>query len=81
MLFLGSVGFAERFLNRHLSAARQGKEADFPTPGRSAGITKATHMDVNKKLLEIQQWSKAPSPVGFVPWCMANSDLNIGCND
>lgn len=76
MLLLGSVGFAEKFLNRHLNEATQGKEADFPTPGRPAGTTETTH-----KLLEVQQWSKATSPVGFIPWCRAYSDLNIGCND
>lgn len=46
MLLLASVGFAEKFLTRHLSEARQGKEADFATPGRSAGITKTTHKGV-----------------------------------
>lgn len=66
MLLLGSVEFAESFLNRHLAEGTQGKVADFPTSGRCAGTTEIPHKDV-KKLLETQQWSKAPSPVGFLP--------------
>lgn len=79
VLLLGSLEFAEGFLNRRLSEARQGKEADFPTSGRSAGITETAHMDgksswrYNKEIQHLQ-W-------GFFPWCRANSDLNIGCND
>lgn len=42
MLLLGSLDFAGRFLNGHLSEAGQGREADFPTSGRSAGIIETT---------------------------------------
>ncbi|KAF2977090.1 hypothetical protein EK904_007875 [Melospiza melodia maxima] len=72
VLLLGSVGFSETFLNSQLSEAGQGQEADFPTPGRFDGITKTTQGC--KKLLEIQQWSKATSPVGVFSLAVSGPD-------
>lgn len=80
MLLLGSLEFAERFLNRHLSETRQGREADFPTSGRSAGITETTHMDV-KSSCRCNNGPKLHLQWAFFLWCRANSAWNIGCND